>query len=77
MQVGGPTVYRPSGPKESRFGVQFLLPGMGFQRGRIVNPDTIPFFPQGPSLLILLVQVELDNFLGIIQVAQQLPSTFF
>ncbi|KAJ9070516.1 hypothetical protein DSO57_1007140 [Entomophthora muscae] len=40
MWVGGPTVHRPGGPGESRFRVQFPLLGLGFQRRRIVNPDT-------------------------------------
>ncbi|KAJ9052694.1 hypothetical protein DSO57_1031779 [Entomophthora muscae] len=77
MQVGGPAVHRPGGPGGSKFQVQFPLLGLGFQRERIVNPDIIPFFPRAPSLPILLVQVELDGFLGISQVAQWLPSTFF
>ncbi|KAJ9056569.1 hypothetical protein DSO57_1031644 [Entomophthora muscae] len=45
--------------------------------GSLKNPDTIFFLPQGPSLLIFLVQVELDGFLGISQVAQRLSSAFF
>ncbi|KAJ9072470.1 hypothetical protein DSO57_1027198 [Entomophthora muscae] len=77
MRAVSLVVLWPSGLGESRFWVQFLLPGLKFQRGKIVNPDIIPFFPQAPSLPILLVQVELDGFLGVSQVAQRLPSTFF
>ncbi|KAJ9078495.1 hypothetical protein DSO57_1006270 [Entomophthora muscae] len=75
--AGGPAVHRPGGPGESRFQVQFPLLGLGYQRGRTVNPDIIPFFPQAPSLPIILVQVELDGFLGIGQIAKRFPSTFF
>ncbi|KAJ9075116.1 hypothetical protein DSO57_1039276 [Entomophthora muscae] len=73
--AGGPLVHGAS-PQESRVRIQIPLLGPVFQGERIVNPDTIPFFPQEPSLLVLLVQIELDNFLGISQVAQRFPSTF-
>ncbi|KAJ9053129.1 hypothetical protein DSO57_1027387 [Entomophthora muscae] len=77
MRVGGPAVHRPCGLGESRFRVGFLLLGLSFQRRRIVNLDIIPFFPGAPFLPILLVQIELDGFLGISQVAQRFPGTFF
>ncbi|KAJ9083834.1 hypothetical protein DSO57_1030719 [Entomophthora muscae] len=39
MWVGGSAVHRPGSLGESRFRVQFLLLGLGFQRMIIVNPD--------------------------------------
>ncbi|KAJ9077052.1 hypothetical protein DSO57_1020314 [Entomophthora muscae] len=76
MQAGSPAVHRPGGPGD---------PGSGFDsrswawgsRGGELSILKISFFPRAPSLPILLVQVELDGFLGIGQVAQRFPSTFF
>ncbi|KAJ9088486.1 hypothetical protein DSO57_1022597 [Entomophthora muscae] len=71
MRAVSLVVLWPSGPGESKFQVQLLLLGLKFQRGKIVNPDIIPFFHRAPSLPILPVQVELDGFLGVSQVAQR------
>ncbi|KAJ9089062.1 hypothetical protein DSO57_1016682 [Entomophthora muscae] len=72
-QSCGPQARRPKGIQGIQG--QGLIPVSrpGFPEGKKCQSCTIPFFLQEPSLLIPLVQVELNVFMSISQVAQRFP----